>query len=464
MALPLPSEVVAEVAGGSDEIAKGRLRRRLWKAMGRAEQQLPEGDWWLFLLRGGRGSGKTRGGAEGLADLIVDNWDGEGDWAVVAPTFADARDVCIEGDSGLLRALAGFYEPGSWNRTMGQLVLKNGATVFTDGANDGALRIQGKNLRGAWCDEVGLWRQGRQGRASDRGRQWWEIAWDESLAFAIRIDPAKIIATGTPKRGHPLVKRLLDDPTVVSRRLRTVDNIKNLSARAIDRLVNKFRGTALEKQELEGEFIDQPEGALWTLDLISEYRWKMEWGQAPNYNLVYVGVDPSGSSSESAGETGIVASGQVAGRCPCGYNTDQAHYAVISDFSLRGEAKARAQAIASCFRATQANKVIGERNYGGDMVAELVRQVGGDRIPYEDVNATRGKDVRAEPIVLLYQQGRVHHMETFDLLEDQMAGWTRDSGWSPDRLDALVWGLHKLSERPSNDEGSIRRPGSRASR
>lgn len=435
------SEVAAQTRGFSD-FHKAALRRRLWQQVGRPEQRLPPGDWPTFLCRGGRGSGKTRTGAEGLADLIFTHWEGDGDWAVIGPTFADARDTCMEGTSGLLRTLVGLYDDRKWNRSHGQLILRNGATVFCDGANDGALRIQGKNLRGAWCDEVGLWRRGRAGVQGREHQEWWEIAWDESLAFAVRIEPAQIIATGTPKRGHPLVKRLLSDPRVPSVRLKMIDNIANLARHRVEDLMAKYEGTALEAQELEGEYLEEVEGALWTDLLIAEDRWQSEWGE-PQLLKTYVGVDPSGGQAE----VGIVAAGQIRGRCPCGNRPELPHYAVIEDCSTKGTPEHWANAVHVCAEKVDADAVLGERNYGGDMVESTIRAAAkNDRHPYEDVNASKAKILRAEPISRIYEQHRVHHVGTFDLLEGEMTTYI-PGGPSPNRLDALVWSMTKLTER-----------------
>jgi len=422
---------------------KVRLRRLLWREKARPEQLPPDG-WTTWLCRGGRGSGKTRAGAETLASLIVESPPGEGDWAVIAPTFGDARDVCIESEGGLLRCLAGYVQPGSsgWNRSQGQLHLVDGSTVFCDGADDGAYRMQGKNLRGVWCDEVGLW---RRYRAKGSGRPWWEVAWDESIAFALRKDPAKIIATGTPKRGHPLVKRLLDDPLVASSQLRTIDNIRNLSKDRVDALLARFEGTTLAPQELEGVFLEDIEGALWVQRVIDDSRWQWD---PPRMSRVYIGVDPSGGDSETSGETGIVAAGLIKGKCPCGERPDQAHYAVVGDCSLKASAMVRARAVVACFDTHSGDKVIGERNYGGDLVKALVEEAAKDgRVPFDYAHASRGKEIRAEPVASMYEQGRVHHVGVFHQLEDQLVTWSPDGGWSPDRLDALVWALTKLQTK-----------------
>jgi predicted phage terminase large subunit-like protein len=153
--------------------------------------------------------------------------------------------------SGLIAALGGQSSPliENWNRSIGELYLTNGAKVYIDGADDGALRIQGKNLSGAWCDEIGLWRS-------------WDRAWNESLAYAVRISPARVVATGTPKMGHPLVQVLLDDPLVPSTHMRTVENLDNLHPAAVEELRRRYEGTRLGRQELEGEFLAQLEGEI----------------------------------------------------------------------------------------------------------------------------------------------------------------------------------------------------------
>ena len=195
---------------------------------------------------GGRGGGKSRTGAETIA-----RWEGEnppGEYAIIAPTFADGRDTCVEAPlAGILAVLGPRVAPGGWNRSIGEINLRSGSKIYVDGADDGALRIQGKNLRGAWCDEVGLWKL-------------WDKAWNESLIFAVRHDPARIVATGTPKMGHGLVRQLVEDPKVPISRMRTSDNVGNLHPHAVAELYARYGGTRLGTQELEGEWISAIEG------------------------------------------------------------------------------------------------------------------------------------------------------------------------------------------------------------
>jgi len=226
-----------------------RALQERWRLIARPEQLPPDGEWRTWYVRGGRGAGKTRTGAETLAKWIADF---PGEYAIIAPTYGDAKNVCVEGSkSGLLKVLGGY--PGglveNWNRSEGVVYMANGSTVFCDGADDGALRIQGKNLHGAWCDEVGLW-------------QRWDTSWNYSLRPAIRFEPARIVATGTPKMGHPLIAYLLKAPHVAHTHMRTVDNLANLDESAVADMFAEWDGTLVGRQELEGEFIEAVEGEI----------------------------------------------------------------------------------------------------------------------------------------------------------------------------------------------------------
>lgn len=403
----------------------------VWELWARQEQIDPPGDWRTWYVRGGRGTGKTRTGAETLANWIRDTiLDGEpGDWAIVAPTFGDARDVGVEGPSGLLNALGGEGGPlvpkGGWNRSHGELFLASGARVFADGADDGALRVQGKNLRGAWCDEIGLWRVGH-----------WQTAWNESIAFAVRLAPARIVATGTPKQGHPLVKHLLTSPRVAVTLMRLADNVANLHPDAVADLYARFAGGRLGRQELEGEYLEDAPGALWTLDLIDRHR----VDQAPaTLTRVAVGVDPSGAADEDTGnaETGIVA---------CGYSADLGHAFVLADRSVLAGPETWARRAVSLYHEVRADVLVAERNFGGDMVRATIHAID-PNVHVRLVTASRGKAVRAEPVAVKYDQGRVYHVGLLPDLESQMTSWNPSDPTmpSPDRVDALVWALTELT-------------------
>ena len=355
----------------------------------------------------------------------------------------------MEGESGLLRVLAGQYDPARWNRSMGQLHLTSGATVFCDGADDGAERIQGKNLRGAWCDEVGLWKISRKdGARLGAGDDQLEVkAWDESLMFAVRKEPGYIMVTGTPKKGHILVRRLINDPAIPKTRMSMRDNINNLLPAVVERLEARYGDTALGRQELEGEYSDEVEGALWKLAMIDASRLP----ELPvNLARVVVAVDPPGGATEA----GIVTAGLISGRCPCG-GKNLPHAVVVADRSLFPSGPNHWATVAiNEYHDRRASKVVGETNYGGDMVENTIRNLDSS-VHTGTVRATRGKIIRAEPVAGLYgdpdrpetwDRSRVHHVGRFPELEDEMTSFSQDQAglWSPNRLDALVWAITEL--------------------
>lgn len=403
-----------------------RLKAEDWHRKARPSQRAPAGEWRIWYVSGGRGSGKTRTGAETFAQWILVNPPGE--WAIVAPTYADARDTCVEGpESGLLAVLGSGV--GAWNRSLGELRVANGSRIHIDGADDGALRIQGKNLRGAWCDEVGLWRQ-------------WERAWNESLAFAVRKDPALIIATGTPKGRQGIPQLLIEDDEVPVTRLLMRDNRDNLSASMVDALERAYAGTRLGRQELEGEMLDDVEGALWSWKMIEDGR----VAEAPELRRVVVAIDPAVSATERSDETGIIVAGiDDAGE---GY--------VLRDRSGIYSPNGWASQAISAFEAHRADRIVAERNNGGDMIEHTIHTID-PKVPYKSVWASKGKRTQAEPVAALYEQGRIHHVGAFPELESQLVNWTPEERDSPDRLDALVWAFTELmlGRRAIPDAGPV---------
>jgi phage terminase large subunit-like protein len=421
-ALPLPLlyELLEELAP-----------QTAWRRRARREQT-PPAHWRTWYVRGGRGSGKTWTGSNTLAEMA---WQTAGDYGVVAPTFADMRDKCVEGPSGLLKAFGtssaevrrgGSQRVEAWNRSLGELRLRNGSVIHGDGADDGAPTIQGYNLRGLWADEVGLWKS-------------WQKAWQESITYAVRLSPAQIVATGTPKRGHPLVRALMDDPAVTKTLLRTSDNAANLDPILLAELIAKYGGTTLGRQELEGEILTDVPGALWRREIIEALRRP----QAPELVRIVVAIDPSATSSESSDEAGIVVAG-----------VDQRGDGwVLADYSLRASPIEWARTAVDAFHVHKADRVVAETNNGGEMVAQILRTLD-PTIAYRGVTASRGKQTRAEPISALYEQGRVRHAGTFEHLEDQMCQW-QPGDKSPDRMDALVWALTDLMIPDENPWASL---------
>jgi phage terminase large subunit-like protein len=240
------AELVLETGDVESRLKFYALQQALeWRRMARPEQIPPLGDWRTWYIQAGRGAGKTRAGAQWLAEAEAAHPPGE--WAIIAPTMQDAVTTCVE--NALLPILGARVVGGGlgWKRSQGELRLRSGSIIYADGADDGALRMQGKNLKGAWCDEVGLWKL-------------WDKAWNESIRLAVRLEPAQIVATGTPKMGHGLVRQLVESPAVIKTRMRTVDNVDNLHPAQIAELLASYKGTTRGKTELDGEWISAIEG------------------------------------------------------------------------------------------------------------------------------------------------------------------------------------------------------------
>ena len=398
--------------GAREELIKA------WAEHARPDQRPPDGDWLTWLILGGRGAGKTRAGAEWVRAMACRQPKLAGPIALVGETFADTREVMIEGVSGLL-AIHPSGERPQWQRTRRRLVWPNGTVAQAFSAEDPE-SLRGPQFAAAWADELAKWR-------------YPNACWD-MLQFGLRLGPhPRQVVTTTP-RPIPLLKRLIaaeaDGSTVVSRAT-TADNAMNLAPGFLAQVVARYQGTRLGRQELLGEMIEERADALWQRGQIEAAR----VAKAPELRRIVVAVDPP--ASKRSGRCGIVAAGL--GRDDIGY--------VLADGSV-GEvrpAEWAAKAIA-LYRRFNADALVAEVNQGGDMVAAVMREVDAG-VPVKPVRATRGKWLRAEPVAALYAQGRVRHVGALPELEDEMCDFGVDglsAGRSPDRLDALVWALTAL--------------------
>jgi phage terminase large subunit-like protein len=395
-----------------------------WDFWSRPNQLPPEGGWNTWLVMAGRGFGKTRMGSEWIRKLAHDFPGCR--IALVAETAADARDVMIKGDSGLL-SVDPTLDDDCWSPTNRCLSWPNGSRAFTyNGTTPDQLR--GPQHHFAWVDELAKF-------------EYMQEAWDQ-LQFGLRLGVHPQCLVTTTPRPLPLIKKLVADPDTVVTRGATLDNQANLAKNTIKQLYDRYGGTRLGRQELEGEVLEDIPGALWRREDIDSGR----LNSAPDdLERVIVAVDPAASSEERSDENGIVVVGLA--RDKDGY----ARGYVLEDASIRGTPEEWSRRAVQMYRKWEADRIVAEKNNGGEMVETVIRTA--DRsVPVKLVHATRGKVVRAEPISALYEQHRVHHVGQFDELEDQMCLFSIDnvrnsSTGSPDRVDALVWGLTEIFDK-----------------
>ena len=395
--------------------------RTNWYQMARKEQLDPNGDWSIWLVLAGRGWGKTRTGAESIITYAIKNPNTI--CGVIAPTSGDLRLVCFEGPSGLLKNLPRECyldsESKSYNRSAMEIKLWNGSVIQGYAAIEPD-RLRGPQFHRIWADELAAWR--------------YPEAYDQMM-FGLRLGTnPKLVITTTPRPSKlikDLVKRNGDDVVLIKGS--TFDNAENLAESSLKLLKEKYENTSLGRQELYAEIIEEVEGALWTMHLIDRSR--KEKKDIPDFSRVVIAIDPAVTSKQTSDETGIIVVGK---------GQDNRYY-VLEDSSGRFSADAWARKAVDLFYEYSADRIVAETNNGGDLVERLIRSVD-NQVPYKAVHATRGKIVRAEPISALYEQNKVHHIGSFPVLEDQMISYTGSFQTSPDRLDALVWGLSELSK------------------
>ena len=396
----------------------------LWEYLARKEQLPPPGDWRVWMIMAGRGFGKTRSGAEWVR-MVADS-NPEARIALVSSSLAEARAVMVEGESGLLAICRPGHKP-VFEPSLHRIRFASGAQAqLFSAAEPEALR--GPQHSHAWCDEIGKWPL-----ANERATRCWD-----NLLLGMRLGDHPRIAVTTTPRAVPLVKRLVAQAgagsEVVISRGTTDHNAGRLPQRFLDAIDSEYGGTQLARQEIEGELLEDIEGALWTRSLLEQSR---EDGAVPEAARMVVAVDPpAGANGDECGI--IVAMLGVDGIAR-----------VLADCSLGNASPAQwAQRVADAAHEWSADRVVAEANQGGAMVESVLRAA--DRaLPVRLVHAARGKVARAEPVAALYAAGRVRHAGVFARLEDQLCGLLvggtyAGPGRSPDRADALVWALTEL--------------------
>lgn len=369
---------------------------------------------------GGRGSGKTRAGAEWVNGIANGNpffsATPTKPIALIGETFADVREIMIDGPAGI-RACALLERP-TYEVTRKRLVWPNGVVAHAISAEDPE-SLRGPQFSAAWCDEIGKWQNAQE-------------CWD-MLQFALRLgDWPRQMVTTTP-RPIALLRKLIASSSTVTTRMRTADNADNLADGFLASVVERYGGSWLGRQELDGELLMERAGTLWTRAGID----KVCQASIPSLRRVVVAVDPPATSKSTSDACGIVVAGL----------DDNGIGWVIGDHSIQAATPTLwAARVAAAFEASEADAVVAEVNQGGDMVLEVLRTAY-PTMPVKPVHATRSKRVRAEPVAALYEQNRVLHGGRFSELEDEMCDFGLDglsSGRSPDRLDALVWALTEL--------------------
>ncbi|WP_454848735.1 DNA-packaging protein [Rhizobium binxianense] len=386
-----------------------------WGMLAHDEQNPPKGDWRTWLLLGGRGSGKTRAGAEWVHAIASEGRTSDLRIALVAETLGDAREVMIDGVSGICR-VARTKRP-EFEASRRRLVWPNGAVAQIFSSEDPE-SLRGPQFHLAWCDELAKWKHAQE-------------SWD-MLQFALRLGPMPRQLVTTTPRPVPLLKALIADSGTRLVRISSRANAENLAPGYIEALAARYGGTRLGRQELDGELIEDREDALWKREAIEALTIRFPGAM----RRIVVAVDPPAAAGPKSCCGIVVAGLEASGRA-----------VVLADCSVEGASPAGwAGAVAKAYRRFDADRIVAEVNQGGDMVAALLKSIDAG-LPVSTVRATRGKFLRAEPVAALYEQGRVAHAGRFPELEDQMCDFGPDglsSGRSPDRLDALVWALTAL--------------------
>jgi phage terminase large subunit-like protein len=424
------SRTTSDGLGGTTG-ASGRLAER--------ESEAPSKDWRVWMLLGGRGSGKTRAGAEWIRSIAcgedtelraVGSLFAPGDSrsssrppgaetriALVGKTLVDVRNVMVEGVSGLLSVHPPTQRP-LFEPSKRRLTWPNGAIAELFSADD-AEGLRGPQFSAAWCDELAKWRGA-------------ERAWD-MLQFALRLGPTPQAVVTTTPRATALLKKIIADEATVTVKLATADNATNLAPTFLAEMTRRYAGSAIGRQELLGEIVEDPAESLWRRHWIDEGR----VAGAPEMQRIVVALDPPVTATASSDACGIIVAG---------LGLDKRAY-VLADRTIQGRTpEVWAKAALAAYDDFGADRMVAEVNQGGDLVISVLQQFR-ENFPVVKVRATRGKWIRAEPVPALYAEGRVAHVGRFTALEDQMCLFGADgsvAGRSPDRADALVWAITDL--------------------
>lgn len=379
----------------------------------RREQMAPVGNWFIWIILSGRGWGKNYSASNWLINKHI---DGEAkNSAIVAATATDLRRFCIEGPSGILAQAPKWFYPENFPSKL-KLVWPNGTETHYHTSEKPA-RLRGPNYDTVWCDELSYWR-------------YLDEAWD-NLMMTLRFgQDVQCMISMTPrpiKAIRELVKR--EGTDVVVTRGSTYDNADNLSDKFLEKIEEQYEGTRKGRQELHGELLEEAEGALWSIDMLDLNRVKA----APELIKISVALDPSTTAGENSDEAGIVVGGI----------SSEKHGYVLADYTGKLTPNEWAKKAVDAYNFHEANDIVAEKNQGGEMISSMIHNID-PLIKVHLVHASQGKVARAEPVSMLDEQGKIHHVGSFPLLEDEMCNFVpgevgtvgRDS---PNRVDARVW-------------------------
>lgn len=414
--------------------AEAKLRMAYdWKWRARPKQLPPLGDWATWSCRCGRGWGKTLTGAEWVRWRV--EREGARRIALVAPTAADVRDVMVEGPSGILAISSPWNRP-EYEPSKRRLTWPNGAIATTFSADE-PRALRGPQHDSAWCDEAAHWK-------------YLEDAWD-NLQMGLRMGDPKCLVTSSP-RPLKFLRDLEAEQDTVTTIGSTFEN-KTLPAKFLSRLLRNYEGTRLGRQELHAEILTDNPNALWKQETIDRYRVR---GLPEDLLRVLISVDPAITSNpKKSDETGII--GVATAWCKCHDGTPEIHAFVFDDRSGVYKPEKWGEKTVQAYDEALADLVAAEVNQGGELVERNLRATrGGKNIPFKAIHASRGKQMRHEPVSNLYEQGKVHHVGRLSRLEDQCCQWDpTQGGTSPDRADALTIGITELMLGESTEVGTV---------
>jgi phage terminase large subunit-like protein len=396
-----------------------------WRSIARTEQLPPPGEWTTWIFCAGRGSGKTRSGAEWIQERVETGQARR--IHLIAPTAADARDVMLEGPAGLLSVASSSMRP-TYLPSLRKVEWPNGAQALLF-SSDEPDRLRGPQCDTLWIDEL---------CAMARAQEVLDMA---MLGLRLGKDP-KCLITTTPRPIKPFKKLVeRDGQDVVITRCSTMANAENLARPFLSQILQQYQGTRLGRQELNAELLLDVPGALWTLAMLEETRLT----EAPqSFQRIVIGVDPAGSSAAWADQTGIVVAA-------LGHDN---HVYVLADESGSYTPSQWAQVVVDLYHRHRADRICVEKNFGGDMVEATIRTAD-PSVSIKAVTSSRGKVLRAEPIAAYWEQKRAHIVGSLPALEDQLCNfthtWDRARDGSPDRLDAAVFALTELTSNQQPD-------------